>query len=263
MVAMRKQLDGKVVVITGGAMGIGRATALLLAQEGASLLIVDIDEKSGEGTAKEARRRGSDVIFVKADVTDTDQIAQMVSKAVERFGRIDVLVNNAGVVLISDVEETDEIGFRRLVDVNYKGAFFCSKAVIPVMKKQGGGVIVNLASVSAHIGQPKHAAYAGTKGAVLSMTRAMSVELAPYNIRVNSISPGAVDTPMLRSDMEKQSKIRRIQLEEVKKEFASESVMKRISTPEEIASVILFLCSERSSYITGADVLVDGGWVAR
>ncbi len=196
-------------------------------------------------------------------MTDNASIERMISRTVKRFGRVDVLVNNAGVVLIADAENTNEAEFRKLVDVNYKGVFFCSKAVIPVMKRQGGGVIVNVASVSAHIGQPRHAAYAGTKGAVLSMTRAIAVELGPYNIRVNSVSPGAVDTPMLRSDMERQSAMRGISLDEVRKEFASESVMKRISSSEEIASAIVFLCSEKASYMTGADILVDGGWVAK
>jgi cyclopentanol dehydrogenase len=260
---MSKQLSGKVVLITGAAVGIGRSTALLLADQGASLVVADVNEKMGEQTVREASNRGSDAIFVKADISNTADISRLVSEALGRFGKIDALINNAGTVLIADMEDTEEKEFDRVVEVNYKGAFFCSKAIIPVMKKQGGGVIVNIASVSAHIGQPKHVAYAGTKGAVLSMTRAMAVELAPYNIRVNSVSPGAVDTPMLRSDMERQSKVRGLPLEEVRKEFSSESLMNRISDPEEIASVVAFLCSDKSSYMTGADVLVDGGWVAK
>jgi len=260
---MSKQLSNKVILVTGGAVGIGRSTALLMADQGASLAIVDLNEEMGEQTASLARDRGSDAIFVKADTSNVADITSAVSRIIERFGRIDALVNNAGVVLIADIEGTEEEDFRRVVDVNYKGVFFFAKAVIPIMKRQGRGVIVNVASVSAHIGQPRHAAYAGTKGAVLSMTRAMAAELAPYGIRVNSVSPGAVDTPMLRSDMDKQSKSRGIPLDDVRREFASESAMKRISSPSEIAPVIAFLCSEQSSYMTGADVLVDGGWVAK
>jgi NAD(P)-dependent dehydrogenase (short-subunit alcohol dehydrogenase family) len=260
---MSNELSGKVVVITGGAVGIGRATALLMADKGATLAIVDVNEELGNETTTEIKKKGKDAMFVRADVSKVPDVSNMVSKVVERFGRIDALVNNAGVVLISDIESTKEDDFDRVVNVNYKGAFFCSKEAVPIMKKQGGGVIVNVASVSAHIGQPKHAAYAGTKGAVLSMTRAMAVELAPYNIRVNSVSPGAVDTPMLRSDMDKQSKTRGVPLDEVRQEFASESVVKRISSPDEIAPIIAFLCSDSSSYMTGADVLVDGGWVAK
>jgi NAD(P)-dependent dehydrogenase (short-subunit alcohol dehydrogenase family) len=263
LIELEKDLSGKVVVVTGGAMGIGRATVLQLAEEGASVVVVDIDEKLGEATSRDARKNKTEAIFVKGDVTKEADVERVVSKALAKFRRIDALVNNAGVVLIAEVEGTARPDFDRVVDINFKGAFFCSKAVIPVMKKQGGGTIVNLASVSAHIGQPEHAAYAGTKGAVLSMTRAMAVELAPFNIRVNSVSPGAVDTPMLRSDMKRQSKIRGIPVDEVRKEFSSESVMKRISSPDEIAKGIAFLCSDRSSYMTGADILMDGGWVAK
>jgi len=260
---MDKELSGKVVLITGAAVGIGRATALLMAEKGASLVLADVNEELGNQTTEEAKRGGAAAMFLKADVSKVTDVDKMVSRAVEKFGRIDALVNNAGVVLISDVESTQEQDFNRVIDVNFKGVFLCSKAVIPIMRKQGGGVIVNIASVSAHIGQPKHAAYAGTKGAVLSMTRAMAVELAPYNIRVNSVSPGAVDTPMLRSDMNKQSNARGVSVDEVRREFASESAVRRISSPEEIAPVIAFLCSDQSSYMTGADVLVDGGWIAK
>lgn len=260
---MSSELSGKVVVITGGAVGIGRATALLMADKGATLAIADVNEELGNATTAEIKKKGKDAMFVKADVSKVSDVSNMISKVVGRFGRIDALVNNAGVVLISDIESTEENDFDRVVNVNYKGAFFCSKEVIPIMKKQGGGVIINVASVSAHIGQPKHAAYAGTKGAVLSMTRAMAVELASHNIRVNSVSPGAVDTPMLRSDMDRQSKARGVPLDEVRQEFASESVVKRISSPDEIAPIIAFLCSDSASYMTGADVLVDGGWVAK
>jgi len=260
---MDKELSGKVVLITGAAVGIGRATALLMAEKGASLVLADVNEELGNQTTEEVKRGGADAMFLKADVSKATDVDKMVSRAVEKFGRIDALVNNAGIVLISDVESTQEQDFNRVIDVNFKGVFLCSKAVIPIMRKQGGGVIVNIASVSAHIGQPKHAAYAGTKGAVLSMTRAMAVELAPYNIRVNSVSPGAVDTPMLRSDMNRQSNARGVSVDEVRREFASESAVRRISSPEEIAPIIAFLCSDQSSYMTGADVLVDGGWVAR
>jgi len=260
---MSKEFSGKVVVITGGAVGIGRATALLMADEGATLVIADVNEELGNATTAEIKEKGEDAMFVKVDISRASDVSNLVSRAVGRYGRIDALVNNAGVVLISDVETTETDDFDKVVNVNYRGSFLCCKEVIPIMKKQGRGVIVNVASVSAHIGQPKHAAYAGTKGAVLSMTRAMAAELAPYNIRVNSVSPGAVDTPMLRSDMKKQSVARGIPLDEVRREFASESLVKRISSPDEIAPIIAFLCSDRSSYMTGADVLVDGGWVAK
>ncbi|MGQ9513653.1 MAG: SDR family NAD(P)-dependent oxidoreductase [Thermoproteota archaeon] len=168
------------------------------------------------------------------------------------------LVNNDCIEFTADVEETEEFDFDRVVDVNFKGAFFCSRAVIPVMKKQGGGIIINVASVSAHVGRPRSAAYSGAKGAILSMTRAMSIELAPYNIMVNSVSPGTVEIPTARLDMERQLKIRGISFEEVKRELMERGAIKRFSDPYDIAPMILFLCSEKAANITGADFLVDG-----
>ncbi|MBO3802895.1 MAG: glucose 1-dehydrogenase [Candidatus Brockarchaeota archaeon] len=258
MASFAKDLYGKVVMITGGAAGTGRATALLLAEAGASLALVDTETNHGEDTAMEAKERGGDAVFVKADVTEIREIDHAVSKTLEKFGKIDALVNNAGANLVADVEETEEFDFDRIVDVNFKGAFFCSKAVIPVMKKQGGGAIVNVASVSAHVGQPMQAAYAGTKGAVLGMTKAMAMELAPYNIRVNSVSPGAVEAPMLRSCMEMQFEARGISIEEVRKELAREGMIEK--SPDGMAPIVLFLCSDKASSITGVAFLVDAGW---
>jgi NAD(P)-dependent dehydrogenase (short-subunit alcohol dehydrogenase family) len=261
MAMISKALFGNVIIITGGAIGAGRATTLLLSEAGASLVVVDTEANHGEDTVMEARERGGDAIFIKADVTEKNEIDQVVSKTLEKYGRVDALVNNAGTEFVADVEDTEEFDFNRVVDLNFKSAFFCSKAVIPVMKKQGGGAIVNIASVSAHIGQPRQAAYAGAKGAILSMTRAMAIELAPYNIRVNSISPGAVEVPTLRSDMERLLETRGVSIEEIKKGLTNNGTMKNGSGPYDIAPLVLFLCSDRASFITGVDLLVDGGWV--
>lgn len=173
------------------------------------------------------------------------------------------MINNAGVVRVGLPEEFSEEDYDLIINVNLKGTFFCCKYTIPYFKEQKSGVIVNVASVAGHIGQVNHANYCSTKAGVLGMTRALALDLANYNVRVNSVSPGATDTPMLRGDVSKQAKDRGVDFEVVKEEFEKEGVLGRWALPEEVATVILFLASSDSSYMTGADILVDGGWVAR
>ena len=197
------------------------------------------------------------------DVRNQNEVKAMIDLTIEEYGRIDVLIVNAGVVRVGEVETFPDADYNLLIDVNIKGTHYTCKYAIPYFKKQRSGSIITLASVAAHIGQTAHANYCSTKAAVLGYTRALALDLAPYNVRVNSVSPGATDTPMLQSDVAKQAKDRGLSYEEVKREFEEEGVMGRWATSEEIATGILFLATDESSYMTGADLRLDGGWTAR
>ena len=194
------------------------------------------------------------------------QIAQVkgwVAQVREHYGRIDVLVTNAGVVLVKPLDEITWEEYQRVVNTNLGGAFLLCKHVLPIMKQQRSGAIVNMASVSGHVGQIDHVLYGATKGAILALTRALAWEVAPYQIRVNSISPGSVDTPMLRGDIAIESHRTGLPFDQVKVQREAEQAFKRWADPAEIAAAIYFLASEAASFITGADLLVDCGWVAR
>ena len=257
------RLKDKVVVLTGAASGIGRATAVLFAREGALLHVSDLDEKGLRDTCGLIRKGKSRVFPAIIDVTKYGEVEKAVGRVIAKHGRIDVLIVNAGVVRVGQVEDFSEEEYDLLIDVNLKGTFFTCKAAIPHLKKQRSGTIITLASVAAHIGQTNHANYCSTKAGVLGFTRALALDLAPFGIRVNSVSPGATDTPMLQSDVAKEAKQRGISYEKVRKEFEAQGVMGRWATPEEIAAGILFLATEEASYMTGADLRLDGGWTAR
>ena len=253
----------KVVVLTGAARGIGRSTAILFAKEGAKLALSDVLEEEGKETLELVKKEGGDAFFMKCDVTKGREVKAMVDKTLEMYGKIDILINNAGVVRVGQVEDMPEEEYDLLLNVNLKGPYFCCHHIVPLLKKQKSGIIINLASVAGHIGQVNHALYCSTKHGVRGMTKALALDLAPYNVRVNSVSPGATDTPMLVGDVTQQAKDRGVDYEVVRKEFEEEGVMGRWADPVEIAKGILFLASEGSSYMTGADLLLDGGWTAR
>ncbi|NVM29880.1 MAG: SDR family oxidoreductase [Candidatus Helarchaeota archaeon] len=253
----------KVVVLTGAARGIGRSTAILFAKEGAKLALSDVLEEEGKETLELVKKEGGDAFFIKCDVTKGREVKAMVDKTLKMYGKIDVLINNAGVVRVGQVEDIPEEEYDLLLNVNLKGPYFCCHHIVPLLKKQKSGIIINLASVAGHIGQVNHALYCSTKHGVRGMTKALALDLAPYNVRVNSVSPGATDTPMLVGDVTQQAKDRGVDYEVVRKEFEEEGVMGRWADPVEIAKGILFLASEGASYMTGADLLLDGGWTAR
>jgi cyclopentanol dehydrogenase len=257
------KLANKVAIITGGSSGIGRAAAHLFAKEGANVAIADTDLKGAEETLSLIKKERLDALLIKTDVSKATEVQNMVYRTIEKYGKIDILVNNAGVVRVGSLDDYSEDDFDLLFKVNVKGMFLCCKYVVPHMKKQKSGVIVNLASIAAHVGQVNHSLYCASKAGSLAMTRALALDLAPYNIRVNSISPGATDTPMLRSDVAKQAKQRNVDPEDLKREFEAQGVLGRWAKPEEVATGILYLASDDSSYMTGADILIDGGWAAR
>ena len=257
------RVKDKIVILTGAASGIGRATAELFAKEGAIQVLSDIDEQKLKETYDmlgEGKERAS---IVKLDVTKPDEVKKMIDDTVNKYGRIDVLIVNAGVVRVGPVEDFPDEDYDLLINVNLKGTHYTCKFAVPYFKKQGFGSIITLASVAAHIGQVAHANYCSTKAGVLGYTRGLALDLAPFNVRVNSVSPGATDTPMLQGDVAKQAKDRGVSYEEVKKEFEEEGVLGRWARPEEIATGILLLSTEDASYITGSDLRIDGAWTTK
>jgi NAD(P)-dependent dehydrogenase (short-subunit alcohol dehydrogenase family) len=253
-------LKGKVAIITGAASGIGRATAILFAQEGAKVVVTDINDNGGAETIELIKEEKKQALFVHADVSKEVEVKTMVKTAKETYGKIDILVNNAGVVLVKPIVETTEQDFEKVVNTNYKSVFLCTKHVLPYMEK--GGTIVNVASISGHVGQVNHAVYGGTKGAIIALTRALAWELAPRGIRVNSVSPGSVETPMLLGDVEIEAKRLGVSMDKIRKERSDIGALHRWADPKEIGEAILYLASDKSSYVTGTDLLVDAGWAA-
>jgi NAD(P)-dependent dehydrogenase (short-subunit alcohol dehydrogenase family) len=251
-----------VAIITGSARGIGAATLREFSQHGYAAIGLDILPE-GEKVAQEIRQQGEEGRFMLCDVSDEGQVAKCIGEVGQKYGRIDVLVNNAGVVLVKPFDQISWEEFRRTTEINLGGHFLLCKYVLPYMKAQKSGVIINMGSVSGHVGQTEHVMYGATKGAIIAMTRALAWELAPYNIRVNSVSPGSVDTPMLRGDIELEARRTGLPFETVKKEREGEQAFRRWADPAEIARPIYFLASEGASFVTGADWLVDCGWVAK
>lgn len=257
------RVKDKIVVLTGAASGIGRATATLLAKEGAILVLADIDENGLKETHESLGDAKNRATIQKVDVRKADEVKKLIEGTIQLHKKIDVLIVNAGVVRVGPVESFPDEDYDLLIDVNLKGTHYTCKFAVPYFKQQKSGSIITLASVAAHIGQVAHANYCSTKAGILGYTRALALDLAPYNVRVNSVSPGATDTPMLQSDVAKQARDRKVSYEEVKREFEQEGVLGRWATPDEIATGILFLATDESSYMTGADLRLDGGWTAR
>jgi NAD(P)-dependent dehydrogenase (short-subunit alcohol dehydrogenase family) len=252
----------KVAIVTGSARGIGAATLREFASHDYAVIGLDVLPE-GEKVAQEINLVGGESLFMQCDVSDELNVAGCVRRVGEKYGHIDVLVNNAGVVLVKPFDQITWEEFRHTTYVNLGGHFLLCKHVLPFMKAQHSGVIINMGSVSGHVGQTDHVMYGATKGAIIAMTRALAWELAPYNIRVNSISPGSVDTLMLRGDIELESRRTGKPFEVVKQEREAEQAFKRWADPAEIAKPIYFLASEAASFVTGADWLVDCGWVAK
>jgi NAD(P)-dependent dehydrogenase (short-subunit alcohol dehydrogenase family) len=246
------RLAGKVAIVTGAASGIGRATARLLAAEGAKVVAVDLNEAAGR------ELEGESVVFVAADVSRGADVERAVATAVERFGGLDILFNNAGIAIFKTLEETSEEEWDRVVDVNLKACYLGIKHAIPAMRARGGGAIVNTASVPGFATAAGVGAYGATKHGVIGLTKAAALELAGDNIRVNAVCPGAVDTPLMRENLRAVGD----EAEELRKIAQSEPIG-RVGQPDEIARAVLFLVSDEASFATGAPFLIDGGLVAR
>jgi NAD(P)-dependent dehydrogenase (short-subunit alcohol dehydrogenase family) len=250
------RLDGRTAIITGGASGIGKATAVLFGREGAAVVIADVDESQGPVAAREIVDAGGRATFVRTDVSREDDVRAMVDATRREYGSVDVLFNNAGIEGDVNVHTGDLTleQWRRVIDVNMTGVFLASRYCIPPMLEQGRGVIVNNASVAGLVAYPNNPPHAAAKGAVVQMTRTMAIEYCREGIRVNCLCPGVIETPILT---------RAITDENTRKIFEMISQVGRFGQPEEVASLALFLASDESSYMTGAVIPIDGGYVAR
>ncbi|MDQ3811901.1 MAG: glucose 1-dehydrogenase [Chloroflexota bacterium] len=255
---VRFRLDGKVALVTGGGSGIGAATCRAFAQQGARVVVADISDTSGQEVAAELGEAG---LFQHIDVTDQSSVDAAVSSAAARFGRLDVLVNNAGIGLVGSVQETDEADWQRLVAVNMSGVFHGSKAAVEHMLGQDprGGLIVNIASVAGMIGIARRFAYCATKGAVIAMTRQVAVDYVKEGIRCNAICPGTVYSPFVESYVER---FHRDTREQTIRELHARQPIGRMGRPEEVADLAVYMASDEAAFMTGSAVVLDGGWTA-
>ncbi|WP_341964133.1 glucose 1-dehydrogenase [Pseudomonas sp. RC10] len=248
------KLGGKVILITGGAQGLGEAHSRLFAGRGASVVIADIDSIAGLELAQELTAKGLVASFQKLDVRDGANWAQVVEDVMDRHHRIDALVNNAGIYLRAPLEDLSSKQFAEVMEINVNGTFLGCKAVAPIMRRLGGGVIVNTGSIAALVANlDGEVAYCASKGAIKMLTKAVASDLAKYNIRVNSVHPGVVQTPMAAEFFKNP---------ELTRELLGTTLMKRAAAPAEISEAIAFLISDSASFMTGSDLVVDGGFTA-
>ncbi|TRZ40363.1 SDR family oxidoreductase [Niallia circulans] len=251
-------LDGKVAIVTGAAMGMGLATAKLFAEAKAKVVVADFNEEKGQAAVAEIEAAGGTAYFVKVDISKSEQVQNLVAKTVEKFGRLDVAVNNAALTPDNaPAAEFDEAYWDRLISVDLTGTALCMKYELQQMIKQGdGGSIINISSVSGFRPQPNNIAYVAAKHGVVGMTKVAALENGPQNIRVNTVAPGAIDTPMLRGSLEETG--------QTEEEFAPQlSLLGRFGQPIEIAQASLWLASDQSSYVTGTTIHADAGYTSR
>lgn len=243
------KLDNKVAIITGGASGIGAETAKLFIQEGAKVVVVDMNEEKGKAFEEELKAQGGEALFVKADVTNEEDVKNVFDATKSAFGKVDILFNNAGIGAVKPTEEIPFSEWRKTVAVDLDGVFLFAQAAIKEFLQTGEGVIVNTASMYGWVGAPGSAAYNAAKAGVVNFTRSIGLEYASRNIRVNALCPGFIDTPIL-GETDRQGLI-------------AATPMKRLGKPEEMAKAVLFLASDDSSFMTGSSLIVDGGYTAQ
>jgi NAD(P)-dependent dehydrogenase (short-subunit alcohol dehydrogenase family) len=248
------RLEKRVAIITGAGSGIGRASALLFAKEGAKVVVADFVRDSGQQTVSLIKNEGGESTFVESDVSHAADAQRLVNTAIETYGKLDILFNNAGINLEKTVTETSEDDWNRVINVNLKGVFLCSKFAIPEMIRNGGGAIINTASIRGLVGQYHLAAYCASKGGVVLLTKAMALDYGQDNIRVNCVCPGGIETPMHKAFLATLAHPER-ETEEMLKKIP----LGRIGEPEDVARVALFLASDESAYLTGLAIPVDGG----
>jgi NAD(P)-dependent dehydrogenase (short-subunit alcohol dehydrogenase family) len=255
---MAKRLEGKVAIVTGGSVGIGQATAVLFAEEGARVVIANPNAAAGEECAAQIRAQGGDAIFVQTDISREEHAKRVCDEAVRVFGQLNILVNNGAVFIFKGLEAG--VGdWERTLSVNVMGTALMSRFASEYMKQFGGGSIVNIGSISSFIAQPSFVTYSATKGAILQMTRNMAMDLAPFNIRVNCVCPGTILTRASHEHMERVG----MTLDEFIAAEGPKHLLNRVGAPREVAYPILFLASDEASFITGTHLMVDGGYTAQ
>ena len=248
------RLENKVVLISGGAKGMGAVEAKLFAKEGAKIVIGDLLNAEGKQVEAEINETGGECLFVPLDVTDEDQWKQAVAATVGRFGKLDVLINNAGIFRASPVEATSSDEWDQVMDINAKGVFLGTKAAIPAMRDAGGGSIINLSSVAGLVGAAYSSAYSASKGAVRLLTKSTAIQYAAEGIRCNSVHPGVIQTGMTAEA---------IADPRFKSERLDPTPLGRLGQPDDVAYGALYLASDESSFVTGAELVIDGGWTAQ
>jgi NAD(P)-dependent dehydrogenase (short-subunit alcohol dehydrogenase family) len=252
------RLKDKVAIVTGGANGICRAICELFAEEGARVVVADIERDPGRETVEGIRSAGGDALLVETDVSNEADVKRMVGATLDAYGTVDVLVCGAAAFVFGRVDSATEADWQRVLGVNVLGTAFSAKHVLPAMKQGGGGSIVVIGSVSSFVAQPAFVPYNSSKGAVLQMTRSMAVDMAPFNIRVNCVCPGSIVTRATELHREFVG----VDRDQFLQEAADVSILKRSGTPREVAYGALFLASDESSFITGSPLMVDGGLTA-
>jgi 3(or 17)beta-hydroxysteroid dehydrogenase len=242
------RVDGKVALITGAASGLGRADATILAREGATVVLTDINEEAGEATAESIREAGGNATFFALDVADEGQWQQVIDRVRSEYGRLDILVNNAGLVIMESLEECSLETFRKQNAVMSEGVFLGCKHALPLMNESGGGSIINMSSIASHLGYPIFFAYSAAKGAVRAMSKAIAIhcQMNDYKVRVNSLHPGAIDTPMIDQTASELGLDNKEDLSPV-----------GLGQPEDVANVVLFLASDESRFVNGTEILID------
>jgi NAD(P)-dependent dehydrogenase (short-subunit alcohol dehydrogenase family) len=249
------RLDGKVCIITGAGSGIGQASARLFAREGAQVVVADIDDRAAKATVAEIRKSGGEALAEHVDVTDEGETVVLAGRVGKRFKRIDVLFNNAGISGVGDVLETEPGLFDRVMSVNVRGVYLMSRAVVPLMIKQRSGSIINMSSCIADIGLARRVSYAASKGAVLSMTKSMQVDVAQHGIRVNALLPGTILTPFVERYLKESYSDPEEGLASIRKRQLSSELGK----PEDVAFAALYLASDESRFVMASGLVVDGG----
>ncbi|MBQ0799474.1 MAG: glucose 1-dehydrogenase [Porticoccaceae bacterium] len=247
------RVQDKVCLITGAALGMGREHALLLAEHGARLILTDLNVEAGEATTKGINDAGGDAIFIKHDASSEQDWQQVIKTGVEHFGKIDVLVNNAGVLTLKSIQDTTTEDWDFVQSINTRGVFYGVKYVLPAMQKAGGGSIINISSIYGIVGAPSASAYQASKGAVRLLSKSAAVEYAEYNVRVNSVHPGVIATNMTKDIMVDDASTDAL---------LGSALIRRPAQPKEVSWGILFLASDESSYMTGSELVIDGGYTA-
>lgn len=248
-------MSNKVMIVSGGASGIGLAAGVKFAKNGYNIVLIDIDEAKGKKAEQQIKDLGKDAVFCLCDISNKEQVQRAAQVTKDRFGRADVLINNAGLEVRGSIMQCTEEDWDRLYDINLKGIYNMSRAFVPFMTEQGKGAVVNTGSILGYRAVGERAAYSSSKGAIDTLTRSMAFDLASNNIRVNCVVPGAIDTPLLRGSINDSP-----DPAETERFLGSKSVFNRMGTSEEVANVMYFLASDEASFVTGATYFVDGGW---